>query len=287
MEAKKFILLYILGAGHCGSTLLNLLLNGHPDILGLSEIETIGRYLPPKQQAKAHPLRSTFWQKVRRRYNAISNERFVQLDIFHPNWQTIRTWDGKDLGIWAEKNANLLTAIAEQSEADMLVDASKFWQRLYLLRRSERFSLKVIHLVRDGRAVVNAYRRKTGCFNVGFRRWASTLLWAVYLRRQFDSSTWLRIKYESLATRPVHTLQAVCDFLDVNFEPDMLKYRQHAYFGIGGNRMCQRPDERIVLDERWKDELTLSHRLKFALLGGWLNKYYGYGIWFQNQSSIW
>jgi hypothetical protein len=41
MVTKGFTLVYVLGAGHCGSTLLNLLLKGHSQVLGLSEIYLI------------------------------------------------------------------------------------------------------------------------------------------------------------------------------------------------------------------------------------------------------
>lgn len=98
----------------------------------------------------------------------------------------------------------------------------------------------------------------------------------LYLRRQFKTSDWLRVRYEELATKPSATLQCICAFLQVNFEPDVLAYRQHPDVGIGGNRMRIRREERIFLDERWKRELSHSDRIKFALLGGWLNKIYGY-----------
>lgn len=37
LESEQFTLLYILGSGHYGSTLLHMLLNGHPSIRSLGE----------------------------------------------------------------------------------------------------------------------------------------------------------------------------------------------------------------------------------------------------------
>jgi hypothetical protein len=59
----------------------------------------------------------------------------------------------------------------------------------------------------------------------------------------------------------------------------MLRYRSHPYFGIGGNpHVKDTNEEAILLDERWRHELSWGYRLAFALMAGWLNKLYGYGI---------
>lgn len=59
----------------------------------------------------------------------------------------------------------------------------------------------------------------------------------------------------------------------------MLHYRSHPYFGIGGSPTVKNnTEETILLDERWKKELSWKYRIAFALLAGWLNKFYGYGI---------
>ena len=40
---RPYTIVYIHGAGHCGSTLLNLLLNAHSNTLGLSEVSTLNK----------------------------------------------------------------------------------------------------------------------------------------------------------------------------------------------------------------------------------------------------
>lgn len=274
--ADSFRLAYILGAGHCGSTLLNLLLNGHSQMLGLSEIETVGRYTGPASAAEDNPLDLPFWQEVRHCYERSSGEPFAAIDIFHPPWKTIRGWSAEDIARWGQTNQHLLSCIAQQSGARVLVDSSKFWQRLYLLRESRMFSIKVIHLVRDGRAIMNSYVRKGAQPATAIRRWAAPSLWAFYLCRKFEKSDWLQIRYEELAAQPEITLRRICAFLQVDFEPQMLAYRQHVDVGIGGNRMRARQDERIFLDERWKSELSRANRVRFALIGGLINRLYGY-----------
>ena len=93
-----------------------------------------------------------FWQEVKRRYESASGAPFEQMNLSHPRWRTIALWRAEDFERWAQPNDVLLSCIHELSETRILTDASKFSQRLYLLHRSSLFNIKVIHLVRDGRA---------------------------------------------------------------------------------------------------------------------------------------
>jgi len=261
-------LVYILGAGHCGSTLLNLLLNGHSQAIALSEIDTIGKYTGVETSAD-NPINLKFWQQVKQCYETRFSKSFKQIDLSLPS-------DKNEAQDWAQTNAELFSCILDNSNATTLVDASKRLKRLYLLQTSGLFNIKVIHMVRDGRAVLNSYYRKYGNFKTGFRQWLSLHLKAPFIRKHFSQNNWLQLYYEQLATNPETTLRKICDFLGWEFEEDMLTYKKHPYVGIGGNRMRKQNTELIYLDESWKSELSYWNSIKFELLGGWLNKYYGY-----------
>ncbi len=302
LMSKDFQIIYILGAGHSGSTLLNLLLNGHSQILGLSEIQQIRRYMG--HNSKDDRLQTDFWQDVKQRYEIATGEPFTSINVHWKeapiwnikdtkrrenliaptlfselaDWKIIRTCEAKDFADWIRHNEYIFACLAEKSGAKILIDSSKHWQRLYLLHKSGRFKIKVIHLVRDGRAVVNSYIHKFGNFNVGLRRWMSRgAIVPFYLRREFEQSDWLQLRYEELATKPEITLTNLCDFLKLEYESQMLNYRKHLNVGMRGNRKVnKRQDDKIVLDEKWKQELSRLNLIRFALLGGWLNTYYGY-----------
>ena len=261
--SKELNLVYILGAGHCGSTLLNLLLNGHSQVIALSEIHAISKYtgLDPSTD---NPLNSKFWQEVKQCYETKFSTSFEQIDLLPPS-------NENETQEWARTNTDLFSCILDNSNATILIDASKRWKRLYLLQQSGLLNIKVIHLVRDGRAVLNSYD-----FKKGFRMWFSSQLTAPFIRKRFNKDAWLQLHYEQLATNPERTLREICDFLDLEFEDEMLSYRKHHYVGIGGNRMQKQNTESIELDESWKTELSYWNSIKFNLLGGWLNKYYGY-----------
>lgn len=194
----RYLLVYIAGAGHCGSTLLNLLLNGHSRVLGLSEVST----LPDHIRRRDELLEQPFWRNVARRYEESTGLSFPDLETAGPPALRILSSGDRRVEEWARPNRVLLDCIARESGASALVDASKSWQRLTMLQRSCDFDLRVIHLIRDGRAVYNSYRRKyrRGLFTL--TKWPKFTLSALLLKRSFSTATWLDLRYEALASDP-------------------------------------------------------------------------------------
>lgn len=284
MTGPGYTLVYILGSGRCGSTLLDLLLGGHPDILALGELSTLNTAFHPLDPPAADGLvaRSAeayvaFWGAVKERYEEGTGQAFEDARLNAPRWKEVARMSRPEVNRWARRNELILEAAHALSGRPILTDASKRAHRLFLLHRSGRFELKVIHLVRDGRAVANSYLHRYDSFGAGLRTWTTTALAASLLRRRFYQRDWLRVRYEDLAADPEATLRWVCAFLGVRFVPQMLAYRSHPSFGVGGNPLVKEGgSEAIRLDERWRQQLNAGHRLLFGLAAGWLNRLYGY-----------
>lgn len=275
--ATPFTLVYILGSGHCGSTLLSMLLNGHPRMLAMSELRKIdGLVGGVGREGEPNPLDGLLWQKVRRRYEARSGAPFERLSIQHPSWKAFARWSKARIHAWAEPVVQLLSCVAAESGRDLLIDSSKSWQQLYLLRRSGRIPVKVLHVVRDGRAVFHSYNRKYDDFLFSFGQWMKPTAMAPVLRRMFGDDEWLTVRYEELATEPARVLGEISRFLGAEFDPAMLRYRSHPWFGIQGNRMAHGKSEEIRLDEKWRRDLSRRNRVLFEVLGGAINRLYGY-----------
>jgi hypothetical protein len=274
--SRPFTVAYILGAGHCGSTLLSMLLNGHPRMLALSELRKIGGLVGDGAGSiQPNPLDGDLWKNVRRLYET-GGASFDQLSIDHPSWKRFAGWSRERIQAWAEPCVRLLAAVAEESGRDILIDSSKSWQQLYLLRRSGLVQLKVLHAVRDGRAVLHSYNRKYDDFLFSFGQWVKPSAMGLLLRPLFGDDEWQPVHYEKLATDPGATLSEICRFLGAEFDPAMLRFRSHPWFGIRGNRMAHGSSEEIRLDEKWRRDLGRRDRLLFELLGGALNRWYGY-----------
>lgn len=271
-------LVYVLGPGHCGSTLLSLLLNGHPRVLAVGEIATVADFTisPDPASRKNRELSAPIWVRTAQRWEEATGYPLRQIDIRSPRGLDAVRWTGEQVDRWADRNALLLSCLAQESGADVLVDSSKFAPRLYLLRRSGRFRLKVIDLRRDGRAVLYSYRRKGRSFRASWGRWASPVIWSRLLRPRFAPEDWLTVRYEDLARAPADTLDRTCGFLGIDFTPGMLRFHEHESVAIGGNAMRYGRDETIRMDDEWKAGRLRRDRVAFALVGSVVNRLQGY-----------
>lgn len=270
----KLKVLYILGSGHCGSTMLNLLMNGHRQMIGLSEIEQFDEHFEPDSD---RPDYRAFYQGVRQRFEPDAGITLEELKLTPGPLRKLEDWKKSHMPAWQKHNTAILRAIQAQSGAACLVDASKSPNRLALLLDCPELDVRVVHLVRDGRAVMNSYYRKGLRKSWVLRKWIAVSLSPWMLRKRVAKDRWMRLHYEQLAGDPTKQLTKICEWAGFEFEPEMLNMHEHAHFGLGGNRMQHRKDTSIRLDEKWRKEFKLADRLRFALLGGPINAYYGYG----------
>lgn len=271
MSLERPRVLFVLGAGHCGSTLLSLLMNGHPDFAAVSELSKLGESIANGDPVLSRPE----WRDIAACYESRTGAAFSGLDLAHPSWRRFAGWGASEAAAWAQRRASLLACIRDVTGRSWIIDASKSWQQLYLMQRSELFDLRVVHLIRDGRGVVHSYARKYGNLRHGLAKWIKPSVAAVALAAHFQER-WLRVRYEELAVDTVATLTGICNLVDLEYEPSMLEFRRHAWIGIGGNRMSHRTDQTIQLDERWRREMPWRHRLLVGIVGGALNRFYGY-----------
>ncbi len=286
MRSSNLPLIYILGTGHCGSTLLDMLLNGSPEIHAGGELASVRRALldsPPTWRRAAGTTRvaevrhtpllaDPFWQEVERLCVERSGRDLESLALAHPAWREAVHWSDEQVTSWAEDSHTLISAVHEVAGTQMVTDSSKKAQRLYLLQRSGLFDIRVINLVRDGRAVFSSYIEKERTFPQAYRLWAGPRLAATGLRRRFTAENWIDVRYESLCSDPHTTMERICGFLGVAYSRDMLAYRSHDYHGVGGNRMRSGDSQTIFLDESWREVLPPRYRVAFEVLGGWSDR---------------
>ena len=271
---RRYSIVYIHGAGHCGSTLLNLLLNAHSNIIGLSEISTLHKlFIDKKFDSESENLSKTkFWRSILNEFEQRSgtslleeNNRFRLLD-----WQQYFSLDEDEVSHIQKVDRTFFDSIAEQINTSIICDASKFLVRLHMLV-SSGLPVKVIHLDRDGRGVMHSYLRKGHSFKNAFRRWSISATGFILLSHWLPKNDLHYCRYEDLARHPEKELEKICAFLGIDFENEMLvDFRKVENFGINGNRMRNSKDTSISVDNSWKQHLPLKTRLKFWFSGGWI-----------------
>jgi hypothetical protein len=319
---------YILAASHSGSTLLSMLLGSHPQIATVGEMNLSARAMGNLDGYRCSCgcliRECDFWQKIRagmaRRglvfdlAHAGTDYRFVEspfarrlLGPLHRG-RILEALRDTGLGLSAawrrqlperhRRNAALAALVAETARADVIVDSSKSAVRLKYLLRNRELDVKVIRLVRDGRAVALTYMDPAGFADAedparrgggtgGPRTderlsmaraaydWRRCVEEADHLLRCLDRSRWIEVRYEDYCTDPGGVLVRLHRFLGVAPAPPPTSFRAAAQHVVG-NGMRLDTTSQVVLDERWKSVLKPEELRMFDRIAGKVNRRCGY-----------
>lgn len=226
-------ILYIVGVGRSGSTLLERVLGAVPGSVNAGELNAIfSRVSSQDQRCGCGEPFSTcdFWQLVgERAYGGwepvtarmaqlqprLIRQRFVPRMASGMAGATYR----RDLAEYLDAYHRLYRAIAEVSGAEVVVDASKSTAQLFALRRIDGLDLRVVNLVRDARGVANSWS-KSGISKPQSQQgeamgtypphrlavlWAALQLECAVLGVAARHAT--RVRYEDLVARPRPTVE--------------------------------------------------------------------------------
>ncbi|NEQ36338.1 MAG: sulfotransferase [Okeania sp. SIO3I5] len=307
MDKKKVI--FILGIGRSGSTLLDLMLGSHPQAFSLGEISKLPQKLVNKGQRNLAALKeSRFWidnfdeAELKRFAAGISNHRFnkyipLKIERF------VRELVGKD------DIFNPYTILFEKTKTQILVDSSKYFSWVSQQLKNREFQKGVIdsyliRMVRDGRAVVNSYSRiyPEQTISEITQKWVRLFKEQQDFYDKFSGGQKMLVRYEELATKPEEVLTNICQFLGIEFFPDMVEFWKHEHHHITGSRgtnalirkyrglkqkkgmeeihgsYYEQMGLQIKLDLRWKNELSVDNLAIFNSFAGELNKPYQWNI---------
>jgi len=264
---------FILGSGHSGSTLLDLLLDGHSKIAGIGELErarpesvcTCGRSVlvcriwhdvfgpPPWPRREVYRTKLSF---------LFDRGPFLSASTRKPV-------DAKE---FVSSTVRIYRTVLEREGKEIIVDSSAQVDYADALSRSPDIEPVFIHLIRDGRGVTWSYIRKyKKLFPFLFLWFTANVKAELFLRRARGKH--IRMRYEDLVRDPQTELKRVCAMLGVPLEPQMLAFRQNEHHQIEGNRMRFGTDA-IRSDEKWRTDMPRSLRILFTTLFGWMNNYY-------------
>lgn len=262
----KIVLL--LGAGHCGSTLLNLILDGHDDIFRASEINSLHPFYKDWYINCSDDMK-LFWDKVE---SCVEEKTQINIREFRFDAKSMRKGLKAD-DRWLEIHRQLYECIAKNSKKKIVVDASKKPKRIYWMLQ-KKWPIEIIYLSRDGRGLINSYIKKhpSGGFLPAFKIFALINLWRIFMRIRFPRVKRLHVRYEDFANSPEKQLKRICKFVGVEYQPKMLKFSDNKdYYGILGNHSRFQETDEIFVDESWKKELSWKYKTIYMLFGRWLD----------------
>ncbi len=286
---------YIMSAGHSGSTLLDLLLGSHSHIVSIGEISHLPKNISLNNKCSCgRNIKSClYWNNILRQIIKETN-----IDVFNEPYKfhlglispaIIKDTRHKSLRYRFQRkicmslnyfflyhnlfifnnisrniasspknNFLLYDKVLTFSDANVVVDSSKIYQKGIDLYNFAPNKVKIILLSRDGRGVMysnmkkNVYSRKKALKGwVRYYKHAQTLI-----KKYVPQSHIYSLTYESLVNSPVSELKSICKFLNLDFQESMIDFAAHEHHITNGNDMRFSNSSDIRMDLSWKNNLS-------------------------------
>lgn len=173
-------------------------------------------------------------------------------------------------------------ALVERPERERWIEHSP-WNTQFAPTLFDLFpEARLIHLVRDGRAVAASIMRvEWGPNEIHFAApwWAHRLAFGLAAESHYGPERARRVRYEDLVLDPEGTLRDLCEFLGLEFEPAMLAadgLRVPDYTSGWHKLVGSKPDPARL--EAWRRDLTPRQIEIFESITGELSTYLGYPL---------
>jgi hypothetical protein len=258
----------IMSTSHSGSTLLDLMLNAHPEVVSVGELKQIGRYARAARKLGRRPRctcgaanleNCPLWSRVDSTLAAMGGRGLSDLNA--ENYP-----DAKSFQV---DNTLLYEAISTVCEKNYIVDSSKHLNRLELLIGNPPLDVFPIFMLRNPKGQICSALRKTTKPEenaYGFTRLIGSYVWTNFrIHRLIVNRPHAVVHYEQLTANPVATLTSLMEMLGLAFHPQQLDWASQERHNIGGNRMRFQTSSELKPDDQWRDELTLAQRLAIDL----------------------
>ncbi|MBK1669472.1 hypothetical protein CKO28_15645 [Rhodovibrio sodomensis] len=300
--------IYIVGAGRSGSTVLDTILGNHRDVESFGELTNAPRawdnpdeYCACGVQAESCP----FWRKVRRVWASKRPAELTEHD-----WRDLRDRYERLRGLanllreGARGDARFQTyaaglhgfyaALAEVAGTNTIVDSSKIPTRALALTWVDQLDVRFVHLVRDGRGIAWSLRKpyakapEAGVQNAlapqpvarSAAMWWIVNAVAERALRRLSAEKRICVRYEDFVEDPDTALRRIGTAADLDFGSVARMLARGDSFTVGhtvaGNRVRMAGAVRLKPDLEWHGSLSRRQRAVFWLIAGRMAARYGY-----------
>jgi hypothetical protein len=294
--------LYVLGKGRSGSTLLSMALGELDGIFAAGELRFFWRRGLVEDRRCACGQRITgcaVWGAVAERVADLDAEALARDSEAVFRWAAAprlllgRTTGWAPFERWSAATSRLIDAVAEVTDAEVIVDSSKWPTDPGVLGRVDAISPYSLLLVRDPRAVAWSWQRTKAHHDLEqpremdrFPAWHSGLSWTTRnlvadLAARRSAGPRMTLRYEDLTADPIAGLTAIGRFLgrepDVGAVLDGPTLRVTEGHTLAGNPTRFGGSEVIIRsDDEWRRGLPAGDRRTVSALTWPLRRRYGY-----------
>jgi hypothetical protein len=298
--------LFILGTTRCGSTIVENVLGSVPGFFAAGEVHMLWRGIEWGFRCGCGTSipECPVWSRVLERVgnppaSVVHRWQLADARMLHtPRLMRIRDWPitGRpNLDRYVALLRRLYPAIADVSEADVVVDSSKTPAAATILSHLDEVDLYLVHLVRDPRGVVHSWSRGQpggeaargpGNYAPGAirttSRWIATNRLGEAVRRRLPDDRVMIARYEDFVADPAGFVERIKGFVGVRTQgTPVLSERVvqlHGNHIASGNRSrFARGRIEIRLDDEWLASRGIRTSLVTTLSFPWLSRY-GYAV---------
>lgn len=268
---KKINLIYLLGAGRSGTTLLATLLNNHEDIETLGEMHQFIEYIHENKDCSCgktlkccptwdlpHKLLDDDIKEAKNYCKKKEGHRNIPSLIFN------KRKDEKYTSIQEQ----IFLSVSENRQNKWYLDSSKYISRYLLLNKSGIINMKGIYLVRDPRGVINSFSKKVQTT----KNPLSTILYYNLINLFGEVVTLcnkniLKIKYEDLVKEPETILDEIFEHVfEDNKRPSEIPEFSKMPHIVGGNRIKSKKKIKLSIDKDWKTNIPRIKQIIYYYL---------------------
>lgn len=274
-QGELFVFPFFVGAGRSGTTLVRAIFNAHPDMAVPDESNFVSvlarmraRYEGSEGFAESLFLNDLFEQRRFRRWRLSKEDVQIAFDLQPP-------------ADFAEAVRAVFALYARRNGKRRYGDKTPSYV-LHVSLLADLFpESRFIHVIRDGRDVaLSMLDVDFGPRSVG----GAAQLWKAHVKAGRDAgdrlgpSRYQEIRYEDLLEDPEAAVASLCRFIDLPFDPDMLRYFERSETITSPSAWSRRhlvlPPTKGLRD--WRGQMSRSDVALFDALAGDLLSELGY-----------
>lgn len=249
-------IIYVLGTGRSGTTLLDIVLGNAPGIVSVGEIVRF-----PQLRGRPHGFAEEtenfrFWQEIGDEFFAgyDPEKDYDALFTIAGRMEAHRYFPLNLLGLTPRRTVaryrdylnGFFETIFAKTGAEVLVDSSKYPGRALALARYLRYEVYYLHLVRDPQGVVSSFAKKDveqpskGLASANLYYFVISAFCAL-VRLVLPKKRYLRVKFEDLREHPARELQRVAAHFHLSLDGPIAQIQAGQPLRVGplfeGNRI--------------------------------------------------
>jgi hypothetical protein len=301
-------ILYIAGSGRSGSTLLERILGQIDGCVSVGELRHLWRRDPAEELCGCGLLLSDcdFWNRVLNNvFGSQSLPDFDEIYTLQKKVDRIR-YIPQMLGIYrgmtySDNSAayksileSLYSAIHDATGSRVIIDSSKDISTLFYLMTLPKMRVRIVHMIRDSRAVAFSWMRKKVRSHVkdnisymsvyspykSAADWAyRNLLTELARKKAYD---YFQLRYEDLLSQPRNTVAQLASFIglegvDLSFvSHHSITLTQDTHTAAGNPMRFQKENVSLHLDDAWQGEIKPLDKVIVTAMTWPLLLRYGY-----------